>query len=131
MIPSWPPNRITSTLRIEYPIIQGPLGGLKSQKPTAAVSNFGGLGSLGAHSLVPNAINEAIAEIRSLTSKPFAINLWVSMEDEGAPTSDEGVVQQKPCLASASPGGARTIPACLRALRSDALRRSGARASGR
>jgi len=30
-----------------------------------------------------------IAEIRSLTSKPFAMSLWVSMEDEGARTSDE------------------------------------------
>jgi len=30
-----------------------------------------------------------IAEIRSLTSKPFAMNLWVSMEDEGARTADE------------------------------------------
>jgi nitronate monooxygenase len=30
-----------------------------------------------------------IAELRSLTSRPFAINLWVSMEDPGARTSDE------------------------------------------
>jgi len=30
-----------------------------------------------------------IAEIRSLTSKPFAMNLWVSTEDEGAQKSDE------------------------------------------
>jgi nitronate monooxygenase len=30
-----------------------------------------------------------IAQIRSLTSQPFAMNLWVSMEDEGARTSDE------------------------------------------
>jgi nitronate monooxygenase len=89
MIASWRHNRLTSRLGIEYPIVQGPLGGLSSQKLTAAVSNFGGLGSLGAHSLAPNAINEAIAQIRSLTSKPFAINLWVSMEDEGARTSDE------------------------------------------
>ena len=28
-----------------------------------------------------------IAEVRALTSKPFAIDLWVSMEDEGARTS--------------------------------------------
>jgi len=48
-----------------------------------------GLGSFGAHGLAPEAIKEAIAEIRSLTSKPFAMNLWVSMEDEGARTSDE------------------------------------------
>jgi nitronate monooxygenase len=30
-----------------------------------------------------------IAEIRSLTSKPFAMNLWISMEDEGARISGE------------------------------------------
>jgi NAD(P)H-dependent flavin oxidoreductase YrpB (nitropropane dioxygenase family) len=53
------------------------------------VSNFGGLGSFGAHGLAPEAIKDVIAQIRSLTSKPFAMNLWVSMEDEGARTSDE------------------------------------------
>jgi len=85
----WNENRLTAKLGIDYPVLQGPLGGLSSQKLTAAVSNFGGLGSFGAHSLTPEAIKEAIAEIRSLTSKPFAMNLWVSMEDEGARTSDE------------------------------------------
>jgi nitronate monooxygenase len=45
---SWNRNRLTSKLGIDYPIIQGPLGGLSSQRLTAAVSNFGGLGSFGA-----------------------------------------------------------------------------------
>jgi len=63
--------------------------GLSSQKLTAAVSNFGGLGSFGTHSLAPHAINDAIAQIRSLTSKSFAINLWVSIEDDSARTSGE------------------------------------------
>ncbi len=89
MPPRWNENRLTAKLGIAYPVIQGPLGGLSSQKLTAVVSNFGGLGSFGAHSLTPEAIKEVIAEIRSLTSKPFAMNLWVSMEDEGARTSDE------------------------------------------
>src|ERR1700747_390010 len=89
MPPRWNENRLTAKLGIEYPIIQGPLGGLSSQKLTAAASNFGGLGSFGAHGLAPEAIKDAIGEIRSLTSKPFAMNLWVSMEDEGARTSDE------------------------------------------
>src|SRR5438034_6908864 len=89
MPPRWNENRLTAKLGIDYPVIQGPLGGLSSQKLTAAVSNFGGLGSFGAHGLTPEAIKEVIAEIRSLTSKPFAMNLWVSMEDEGARTSDE------------------------------------------
>src|ERR1700730_895967 len=86
---SWNQNRLTAKLGIEYPIIQGPLGGLSSQTLTSAVSNCGGLGSFGAHSLPPDAINDGIAEIRSLTSKPFAMNLWVSVEDEGARTADE------------------------------------------
>ena len=89
MPPRWNENRLTAKLGIDYPVIQGPLGGLSSQKLTAAVSNFGGLGSFGAHSLPPETIKEVIAEIRSFTSKPFAMNLWVSMEDEGAKTSDE------------------------------------------
>jgi nitronate monooxygenase len=83
----WNETRISSSLGIEYPIIKGPLGGLSTQRLTAAVSNFGGLGSFGAHGLNPSAIKDVIAEIRVLTSKPFAINLWVSMEDEGALTS--------------------------------------------
>jgi nitronate monooxygenase len=89
MSPRWNENRLTAKLGIDYPVIQGPLGGLSSQKLTAAVSNFGGLGSFGAHSLTPEAIKDVIAEIRSLTSKPFAMNLWVSMEDEDARISDE------------------------------------------
>ena len=49
MPPRWNENRLTAKLGIDYPIIQGPLGGLSSQRLTAAVSNFGGLGSFGAH----------------------------------------------------------------------------------
>jgi|HubBroStandDraft_2_1064218.scaffolds.fasta_scaffold10398_2 nitronate monooxygenase len=86
---AWTENRLTSRLGLQYPIIQGPLGGLSSQRLTAAVSNYGGLGSFGAHGLMPEAIRKVIREIKSLTPKPFAMNLWVSMEDEGALTSTE------------------------------------------
>ena len=85
---SWNQNRLTAKLGIEYPIIQGPFGGFATQKLAAEVSDFGGLGSFGALSLPPQQIKDVIAEIRSLTSKPFAMNLWVSLEDEGARTSD-------------------------------------------
>ena len=85
----WTNNRLTSRLGLHYPIIQGPLGGLSSQRLTAAVSNYGGLGSFGAHSLKPEAIRNVIREIKGLTPNPFAMNLWVSMEDEGTWTSTE------------------------------------------
>jgi hypothetical protein len=88
MAKAWNRTRVSEVLGIEYPIIQGPLGGLSSQRLAAAVSDFGGLGSFGAHGLEPNAIKDVIAEIRSLTAKPFAMNLWASMEDAGARTSD-------------------------------------------
>ena len=74
MPPRWNQNRLTTKLGIDYPIIQGPLGGLSSQRLTAAVSNFGGLGSFGAHGLTPEAIKDVIAQIRCLTAKPFAMN---------------------------------------------------------
>ena len=86
---SWTENRLTSRLGLQYPIIQGPLGGLSSQRLAATVSNYGGLGSFGAHGLNPETIRKVIREIKGLTSKPFAMNLWVSMEDEGAFTSTE------------------------------------------
>lgn len=110
--PQWKRTRISSSLGIEYPIIQGPLGGLSTQRLTASVSNCGGLGSFGAHGLSPLAIKDVIAEIRALTPKPFAINLWVSMEDEGARTSGSEAFARS--LASIAPhiqalGG--TLPA--------------------
>jgi nitronate monooxygenase len=86
---AWTENRLTSCLGLLYPIIQGPLGGLSSQRLTAAVSNYGGLGSFGAHGLKPETIRLVTREIKSLTPKPFAMNLWVSMEEEGALTSTE------------------------------------------
>jgi nitronate monooxygenase len=86
---AWTENRLTSRLGLQYPIIQGPLGGLSSQRLTAAVSNYGGLGSFGAHGLKPEAIRKVIREIKSLTPRPFAMNLWVSMEDKEAFTSTE------------------------------------------
>src|SRR4029453_12991147 len=97
----WANTRVSARLRIRYPIIQGPLGGLSSQRLTAAVSNYGGLGSFGAHGLSPSAIRDVIAELLSLTDEPFAMNLWVSMEDEGANASDEAAFQRS--LATLAP----------------------------
>ena len=91
---TWNKTALTDCLGIDYPLIQGPLGGLLSQRLAALVSNFGGLGSFGAHGFSPEVIKDIIAEIRSLTDKPFAMNLWVSMEDEGAFTSDEAAFKR-------------------------------------
>lgn len=78
----WNKNELTKLLNIKYPIIQGPFGGgFSTAILTSSVSNAGGLGSFGAHHLSPQSINDKIHEIKSLTDKAFAINLWVSDSD--------------------------------------------------
>src|SRR5580692_794603 len=91
---AWIKTPLTAKLGIELPIIQGPLGGFSTERLAAAVSNLGGLGSYGAHNLSPDQIANVVSTIRAETSKPFAINLWVSMEDAGARTAGECEFQQ-------------------------------------
>jgi nitronate monooxygenase len=70
-------NPLLNRLGIEHPVIQAPMGGGPSTPElVAAVSNAGGLGSLGAAYLTPDQITEAIRKIKSLTNKPFNVNLF-------------------------------------------------------
>jgi nitronate monooxygenase len=71
-------------LGIAHPIIQGPFGGGFSTALLAAtVSECGGLGSFGAQPLAPDELARVAADIRGRTSRPFALNLWVSDHDPG------------------------------------------------
>lgn len=80
----WNDTPVTRRLGLRYPIIQGPFGGGASTVPlAAAVSNAGGLGSFGAHLLSPTQITDLTTELRRATTGPFALNLWVSNQDEG------------------------------------------------
>ena len=68
---------LLARLGVEHPVIQAPMGGGPSTPAlVAAVSNAGGLGSLGAPYLTPQQILDAIAEVRRLTPKPFNVNLF-------------------------------------------------------
>jgi len=78
----WNETRVSKTLGIEYPILQGPFGGnLSSARLVATVSNAGGLGGYGAYTFSPDEIIDTDREIRSLTGKPYNFNLWVSDSD--------------------------------------------------
>lgn len=76
-------NKLTQALGITYPIIQGPFGGgYSSVELASTVCNLGGLGSFGAQHLAYDDIIKVNAEIKNLTDKPYAINLWVSDRDD-------------------------------------------------
>ena len=71
-------TRLTELLGTEHPIIQaGMAGGATTPQLVAAVSETGGLGTLGAAYMSPDAIRGAVAEVRSHTDRPFAVNLFV------------------------------------------------------
>lgn len=79
----WPRTRVSELLELEHPIIQGPFGGgLSSVALATAVADAGGLGSYGLHHLEPDDIRALGTELAAATSRPFALNLWVSNHDE-------------------------------------------------
>ncbi|MBI2935650.1 MAG: nitronate monooxygenase, partial [Chloroflexi bacterium] len=69
-------TRLTEMLGIEYPIIQGGMVNIGRAELAAAVSNAGGLGILSSVTLdSPDHLREEIRRTKSLTSKPFGVNI--------------------------------------------------------
>ncbi|SHE27473.1 enoyl-[acyl-carrier protein] reductase II [Marinitoga hydrogenitolerans DSM 16785] len=68
-------NRVTKLLNIEYPILEGGMAWVGTAKLAAAVSEAGGLGTIGAGSMTPEILKEAIKKIKTLTNKTFAVNI--------------------------------------------------------
>ncbi|MDN4523780.1 NAD(P)H-dependent flavin oxidoreductase [Fictibacillus fluitans] len=71
----------TALCGIRYPIVQaGMAGGPATPELAAAVSNAGGLGTLGAGYMAPKDVKAAIRSIKEMTAKPFAVNLFLPEE---------------------------------------------------
>ncbi len=69
-------NKLTDSLKIDYPVIQAPMLGVSTPAMAAAVSNEGGLGSLPVGGLSPELTRQLIRKTKTLTNKPFAVNLF-------------------------------------------------------
>jgi nitronate monooxygenase len=68
-------------LNIQLPLIQAPMtGGPTTPELVAAVSNAGGLGSIGGALMTPDNLQAAIHTTRQLTQKPFAVNLFTPLK---------------------------------------------------
>lgn len=79
----WRDTRLTRLLDIELPIIGAPMaGGPSTPELAAAVSDSGGLGSLGIAYATPDDIRSAIRRTRELTEAPFQANLFVPPGEE-------------------------------------------------
>jgi nitronate monooxygenase len=62
-------------LGIEYPVVQAGMAPIAGPELAAAVSNAGGLGVLGVAHLEPDEVRRRIRQVRSLTDRPFGVNL--------------------------------------------------------
>ena len=68
-------TELCEVLGIEYPIIQGAMAHITDGKFAAAVSNAGGLGVIASTLHDAQWVKEQVEIARSLTDKPFAVNL--------------------------------------------------------
>lgn len=74
---------ICKLLGIEYPIFQGAMARIATADLAAAVSNAGGLGIIASGGMTSEQLREEIRKCKSMTEKPFAVNLMLMMENCG------------------------------------------------
>jgi NAD(P)H-dependent flavin oxidoreductase YrpB (nitropropane dioxygenase family) len=67
-------TRLTDLLGIRHPIMLGGMSRATAAEVVAAVSEAGGLGTLGISSMTPDEIRASCERIRSLTTAPFGLN---------------------------------------------------------
>jgi len=68
---------------VRYPIVQTGMGFVSGPRLTAATANAGGLGILASATMSYSELAAAIEETRSLTAKPFGVNLRADAPDAG------------------------------------------------
>jgi nitronate monooxygenase len=76
------------TLQLTHPVIQAPMaGGGDTPALVAAVSEAGGLGTIGAAYLTPQQIADSARAVREHTRRPFGINLFAPTAAPAAPAN--------------------------------------------
>ncbi|PIU42540.1 MAG: hypothetical protein COS98_02385 [Parcubacteria group bacterium CG07_land_8_20_14_0_80_35_11] len=70
-------NSLVKLLGIKYPIIQGGMAGISESNLVSAVSNSGGLGTIGSGLMSAQWLEGQIKKTRGLTKNPFAVNLFL------------------------------------------------------
>ena len=87
-------NRITDLLSVKYPIVQAPMGWIARAQLASAVSNAGGLGIIETSSGRLDEVREEVKNMRTLTDKPWGINVaqaFVRDPDIVSFVADQGV----------------------------------------
>ena len=87
-------KKLNEILGIKYPIIQGGMANIATGAFAAAASNAGALGIIGSGGMHVDSLRENIRIAKSLTDKPFGVNLMLmhpDSKDMAQVVLDEGV----------------------------------------
>ncbi|MEY4164943.1 MAG: hypothetical protein RL419_785, partial [Actinomycetota bacterium] len=68
-------TRLTELLDIDLPVMLAGMGGVSYHQLVAAVSEVGGIGTLGASTMDMATLRSEIADVKKLTAKPFGVDL--------------------------------------------------------
>ena len=74
-------TRLTDLLQIEHPVMLAGMGGVSYHRLVAAVSEAGGIGTLGAAAMESEQMVEEIAAVRELTDAPFGVDLLAALPE--------------------------------------------------
>lgn len=77
-------QKLNEILGIKYPIIQGGMANIATGEFAAAASNAGALGIIGSGGMHTDTLRENIRICKSLTDKPFGVNLMLMHPDSEA-----------------------------------------------
>jgi enoyl-[acyl-carrier protein] reductase II len=129
-------TRVTELLGIEYPIIQGGMAWTATAELSAAVSNAGGLGIIGAGHMPTDILAGEIRKAKALTDKPFGVNLMLltphiddlvqMVLDEGVAVVTTGAGNPGPYMAALKERGIKVLPIAPSAALAKRLERGGA-----
>ncbi|MCU1360001.1 MAG: 2-nitropropane dioxygenase-like enzyme, partial [Ilumatobacteraceae bacterium] len=72
-------TRLTDMLGIDHPIMLAGMGGVSYHRLVAAVSEAGGIGTLGASTMGDDELTDEMTKVRELTAKPFGVDLLTAL----------------------------------------------------
>src|SRR2546427_4362680 len=87
-------NRLLDLLGIELPIIQAPMAGVSSPAMAAAVSNAGGLGSIGVGATDAEGARAMIGATRTRSKGPFNVNVFCHRPAQADPRPESARIER-------------------------------------
>lgn len=102
-------TELCDMLGIKYPIIQGGMAWVATAELAAAVSDAGGLGLIGAGGAPPEIVRNEVHKARSLTSKPFGVNVYF-MSPFAEQVIDMLVEERVPVVTTGAGNPGRFVP---------------------